>query len=165
MGITDLPEEMFGKLMSISDELMWRYFELLSFRSMGDIETLRRSAEEGANPRDIKYQLALEIVARFHSSGDAQRAQKAFVERFQKGALPTELNEVHLDNDGKAMPITQVMRGAGLVTSTSEGFRLIEQGAVRIDGERVSDRKLEIRSGTRMVLQVGKRRVARIHLA
>ena len=165
VGITDLPEEMFGKLMSISDELMWRYFELLSFRSIGDIETLRRSAEEGANPRDIKYQLALEVVARFHSSGDAQRAQKAFVERFQKGALPTELNEVHLDNDGKAMPITQVMRGAGLVTSTSEGFRLIEQGAVRIDGERVSDRKLEIRSGTRMVLQVGKRRVARIHLA
>ena len=165
VGITDLPEEMFGKLMSISDELMWRYFELLSFRSMGDIETLRRSAEEGANPRDIKYQLALEVVARFHSSGDAQRAQKAFVERFQKGALPTELNEVHLDNDGKAMPITQVMRSAGLVTSTSEGFRLIEQGAVRIDGERVSDRKLEIRSGTRMVLQVGKRRVARIHLA
>ena len=165
VGITDLPEEMFGKLMSISDELMWRYFELLSFRSIGDIETLRRSAEEGANPRDIKYQLALEIVARFHSSGDAQRAQKAFVERFQKGALPTELNEVNLDNDGKAMPITQVMRSAGLVTSTSEGFRLIEQGAVRIDGERVSDRKLEIRSGTRMVLQVGKRRVARIHLA
>lgn len=164
IGITEPAAEMFGKLMSISDDLMWRYFELLSFRSVVEIRALRRSTEEGANPRDVKYELALEIVTRFHSKSAADRAKRAFVDRFQKGVLPEDLQEVDVDSKGEGMSVTHVMRAAGLVASTSEGLRLIDQGAVRIDGERVSDRALQLPRGSRVVVRVGKRRVARINL-
>jgi tyrosyl-tRNA synthetase len=143
---------------------MWRYFELLSFRSVVEIRALRRSTEEGANPRDVKYELALEIVTRFHSKSAADRAKRAFVDRFQKGVLPEDLQEVDVDSKGEGMSVTHVMRAAGLVASTSEGLRLIDQGAVRIDGERVSDRALQLPRGSRVVVRVGKRRVARINL-
>ena len=164
VGITEPPEEMFGKLMSISDDLMWRYFELLSFLSVVEVRALRRSTEEGANPRDVKYELALEIVTRFHSKGAARLAKQAFIDRFQKGVLPEDLQDVEVDSKSEKMPLTHVMRAAGLVASTSEGLRMIEQGAVRIDGERVSDRALQLRRGSRVVIQVGKRRVARINV-
>jgi tyrosyl-tRNA synthetase len=123
VGVDEAPLEMFGKLMSISDDLMWRYFELLSFRSVVEISALRRSTEEGANPRDVKYELALEIVARFHSKSAADRAKQAFVDRFQKGVLPEDLQEVDVDSKGEGMSVTHVMRAAGLVASTSEGLR------------------------------------------
>ena len=164
VGITEPPEEMFGKLMSISDDLMWRYFELLSFLSAVEVRALRRSTEEGANPRDVKYELALEIVTRFHSKGAARLAKQAFIDRFQKGVLPEDLRDVEVDSKSEKMPLTHAMRAAGLVASTSEGLRMIEQGAVRIDGERVSDRALQLRRGSRVVIQVGKRRVARINV-
>ncbi len=162
IGINEAPEDMFGKLMSISDELMWRWFELLSFRPMGEIEALRRSVGEGANPRDIKFQLGQEIVTRFHDRAAAEAAQAAFIARFQKGALPDEMPEVTLPGEDGGLGIASLMKGAGLVGSTSEAFRLIAQGAVRCDGDRVEDRNLEIRAGNTHVIQVGKRRIARV---
>jgi tyrosyl-tRNA synthetase len=163
IGINEAPDEMFGKLMSISDDLMWRYFELLSFRALSEIAGLRRSVGEGANPRDIKFQLGQEIVTRFHDHAAAQAAQAAFIARFQKGALPDEIPEVTLPGgDGGGLGIAALMKGAGLVGSTSEAFRMIAQGAVRCDGERVEDRNLELRTGNSHIIQVGKRRIARV---
>ncbi len=162
IGINEPPEEMFGKLMSISDRLMWRYFELLSFRPLADIERLRQSVAEGANPRDIKFQLGQEIVARFHDAAAAEAAQAVFIARFQKGALPEDMPEVTLQGEGGELGVASVMKGAGLVGSTSEAFRMIKQGAVRLDSERIEDRAMALKSGNTYVIQVGKRRFARV---
>ncbi len=162
IGITDPPEEMFGKLMSISDELMWRYLELLSFRSMGEIEGWRKEAAEGLNPRDVKIRLAEEMVERFHSREDARRAHEAFVARFRKGALPDEMPEFELPAKDGGLPVANLLKDAGLVASTSEALRMIKQGAVRIDGERIADRGLILGAGRARVCQVGKRRFARV---
>ncbi|MBI1733120.1 MAG: tyrosine--tRNA ligase [Gammaproteobacteria bacterium] len=162
IGVNEPPNEMFGKLMSISDSLMWRYFELLSFRPHAQIQRFRRDAEQGVNPRDIKFHLAEEITARFHDEQAAVRARNEFIERFQKGALPENMEEKTVAAAGGAIPIANVLRESGLVATTSDGVRLIKQGAVRVDGERISDTKMRIPAGTHHVYQVGKRRVARV---
>ena len=165
IGITEPPDEMFGKLMSISDDLMWRYFELLSFRPMSEIEELRRQVRDGANPRDIKFLLAEEIVARFHDREAATRARENFINRFRKGAMPEEMPEVELQAPEEGLPIANLLKEAGLVNSTSEGLRMLKQGAVKLDGERVEDRGLRLQGGTEVVAQVGKRRFARVKIA
>ena len=164
VGITDAPGEMFGKLMSISDDLMWRYFELLSFRSLDDIEGLKRSVGSGMNPRDAKFELALEIVARFHDDTAAEAAKQEFIARFREGAMPEDMPELTLEAQEGGLGIAHLLKGAGLVSSTSEAFRMIKQGAVRIDGERVEDRGLTIDAGSTNVYQVGRRRFARVSL-
>ena len=164
VGITDAPDDMFGKLMSISDDLMWRYFELLSFKSLADIAVLRKSVQDGANPRDVKFELAKEIVTRFHSEADADRSQKNFVDRFSQGVLPEDLDETALDSAGLGLGLAQAIKAAGLASSTSEAMRLVGQGAVRLDGERLEDPKKVLEVGTKGVLQVGKRRLARINI-
>jgi tyrosyl-tRNA synthetase len=164
IGITDPPAEMFGKLMSVSDELMWRYFEVLSFRTLEDIGGLKKQVEDGLNPRDAKFELALEIVTRFHDRGHAQAARDEFVARFQQGAAPTEMPEVTLSTENGRLGIAYLLKAAGLVTSTSEAFRMIVQGAVKIDGERIEDRDLTLGAGTAHVYQVGRRRFARVSL-
>jgi tyrosyl-tRNA synthetase len=164
VGITEPPGEMFGKLMSISDDLMWRYFEVLSFRSLEDIADLRRRVEEGMNPRDVKFELAMEIVARFHDDGAAEGAKQEFISRFREGAMPEDMPELTLEAEGGALGLAHLLKGAGLVSSTSEAFRMIKQGAVRIDGERVEDRSLTIDAGSTNVYQVGRRRFARVSL-
>ena len=164
VGITDAPGEMFGKIMSISDELMWRYFELLSFRTLDDIEGLRQRVSGGANPRDIKFELALELVERFHDAGAADAARNEFVARFQQGAMPEDMPEMTLDSRDGRLGIAHLLKEAGLVSSTSEAFRMIKQGAVRIDGVRVEDRSLEIEAGTTNIYQVGKRKFSRVSL-
>ena len=165
IGITESPNEMFGKLMSVSDDLMWRYFELLSFKSTADIESLKREVEAGLNPRDVKFQLAEEIIERFHDRNASVRARESFIARFQKGALPDDIPEVNLRSRDGALPIANVLKDSGLVASTSEALRMIAQGAVRINGERIERKGLEIKAGTTMVFQVGKRRFARITLS
>ncbi|MDG4595825.1 MAG: tyrosine--tRNA ligase [Candidatus Contendobacter sp.] len=163
VGIRDEPNEMFGKLMSVSDELMWRYFELLSFRPTREIaEWRRQTAQEGLNPRDVKFKLAGELVDRFHGAGAGRRALAEFVERFQKGSLPEEVAEVSVQARDGRLPIANLLKEAGLVASTSEALRSIQQGAVRIDGERVENRNLELQAGSRHIYQVGKRRVAAV---
>ena len=165
IGINEPADEMFGKIMSISDELMWRYFELLSFRPMAEIERLRREvAEQAINPRDVKFQLAEEIVARFHDQSTARAAHERFVARFQKGALPEDMPAVVLRVPAEGLPIARLLKEAGLTGSTSEAMRMIRQGAVRIDGERVTDEKLLLAPGAEHVCQVGKRRFARVAL-
>ncbi len=164
VGITEPPGEMFGKLMSISDDLMWRYFEVLSFRSLEDIAKLRKRVEDGMNPRDAKFELAMEIVARFHDDGAAEAAKQEFISRFREGAMPEDMPELTLDAEGGTLGIAHLLKGAGLVSSTSEAFRMIKQGAVRIDGERVEDRSLTIDAGSTNVYQVGRRRFARVSL-
>jgi len=165
IGITDSPGEMFGKLMSISDDLMWRYFEVLSFRSLDDIAGLKKAVADGMNPRDAKFELGVEIVARFHDDGAAEGARQEFISRFQKGAMPDEIPEVSLDAEDGKLGIAHLLRGAGLVGSTSEAFRMIKQGAVKIDGERVEDRALHVEAGSTHIYQVGKRKFARVTLA
>ncbi len=162
IGINEPPDEMFGKLMSVSDELMWRYFELLSFRPLQEIVQLKQDVAQGTNPRDIKFQLGQEMVARFHDRAAAEAAQANFVARFQKGAMPDDMPDVALQGEGGSLGIANVLKGASLTGSTSEAFRMIKQGAVRIDGERVTDRDLSIGAGSTHVLQVGKRRFARV---
>ncbi len=162
IGITDAPDEMFGKLMSISDDLMWRYFELLSFRSMAEIGQFQQQVEEGANPRDIKFLLAEELITRFHDSASATKARDGFIARFQKGAMPDEMDEVSLEAGSEGLPISNLLKDAGLVDSTTDARRMIKQGAVKIDGERVDDINLKISAGTEAVFQVGKRRFARV---
>jgi tyrosyl-tRNA synthetase len=161
IGITEPPQEVFGKLMSISDGLMWRYFDLLSFRASQDIASLKRDVDAGANPRDIKIQLAQELVARFHGKLHADRALEDFLARFQRGALPEDMPELSIT----AAPIAQVMKQAGLAASTSEAMRLIDGGGVRLDGEKVSDKALMLPVGATLVLQVGKRKFARVTLS
>jgi len=165
IGISEPPDEMFGKLMSISDKLMWRYFELLSFRPLGEIEQLRQDVSEGANPRDVKFQLGQEIVARFHDKAAAATAQANFIARFQKGALPEEMPELTVTGTDGELGIASLLKEAALVGSTSDAFRMIKQGAVRIDGERISNKGLAIQSGSTHVFQVGKRRFARVTVA
>jgi tyrosyl-tRNA synthetase len=165
IGITEPPGEMFGKLMSISDDLMWRYFELLSFRSLDDISALRQAVDEGRNPRDVKFELGVEIVTRFHDEAAAEAARQEFISRFREGAMPEDMPEVTLEAQDGTLGIAHVLKGAGLVSSTSEAFRMIKQGAVRIDGERVEDRGLSIDAGSTNVYQVGRRRFARVSLA
>ena len=162
IGITDAPEDMYGKLMSVSDELMWRYFELLSFRSMGEIEGLRHSVQEGRNPRDIKMELAAELVQRFHSAAAADKAAQNFVARFRKGQLPEDMPEITLSTGDGGVMIGNLLKEAGLASSTSEAMRMIKQGAVKVGGQRVNDTRLLIRSGATEVYQVGKRRFARV---
>lgn len=164
IGITDAPDEMFGKVMSISDELMWRYFELLSFRGLEDIAALKQQIARGANPRDTKFELAGELVARFHSKEAAERAQQAFVDRFQKGAMPEEIAECVLAAVEGGLPIANALKEAGLVSSTSEAHRMIKQGAVRIDGEKLEDRDRVFASGDVVICQVGKRKFAKIRV-
>ncbi|MEL6870505.1 MAG: tyrosine--tRNA ligase [Pseudomonadota bacterium] len=165
IGITDAPDDMFGKLMSVSDDLMWRYFELLSFRGLAQINALRERIAEGANPRDIKFELAHEIVARFHSQAAAEKAQESFVARFRNNAIPDDLPTVSLQAPDGELGIAHVLKQAGLVASTSEAFRMIKQGAVRIDAQRVEDRAMALVVGADCVVQVGKRKFARIVLA
>jgi len=151
-------------LMSISDKLMWRYFELLSFRSLKEIEAFKLAVNEGKNPRDIKFELALEIVARFHNEDLAEKAKHEFISRFQKGAVPSEMPEHSLEVLDGEMGVAHILKYAGLVTSTSEAFRMIKQGAVKIDGERVDSKDITISAGTTHIYQVGKRRFAKIEL-
>jgi len=165
IGITDAPGEMFGKLMSISDDLMWRYFELLSFRTLDDIAGLKKRVDQGLNPRDAKFELALEIVERFHDASAAEAAKDEFIARFQRGAMPEEMPELSLESNDGRMGVAHLLKDAGLVSSTSEAFRMIKQGAVRIDGVKVEDRGLEIDAGTTGVYQVGKRKFARVSLS
>ena len=162
IGIHESPEEMFGKIMSISDELMWRYFELLSFQPEVTIGAWRRDVEEGANPRDIKFHLARELVARFHDQAAAAKAQENFIARFQKGELPEDLPEKTLQSTAGSISISAVLKEADLTKTTSEARRMVQQGAVRLDGERITDIELEIPAGASHVIQVGKRRFARI---
>jgi len=165
VGIAEAPGEMFGKIMSISDDLMWRYFEVLSFRSLEDIEKLKQAVADGLNPRDAKFELGREIVARFHDDAAAEGAQREFIERFQKGAMPDEIPEMALDSQDGKLGLAHLLKSVGLVSSTSEAFRMIKQGAVRIDGERVEDRGLSVAAGSTHVYQVGKRKFARVTLA
>ncbi len=162
IAITDPPDEMFGKVMSISDDLMWRYFELLSFRPMSEIEAFRRAVSEGENPRDIKFRLAEELVARFHDAASAERSRNGFIARFQKGVIPDDIPRLDLPAREGGLPIANLLKEAGLVKSTSDALRMIGQGAVRVDGQRVEDRALQLQSGTTHVYQVGKRRFARV---
>jgi tyrosyl-tRNA synthetase len=164
IGITDAPGDMFGKLMSVSDDLMWRYFELLSFRTLDDIAGLRRRVEEGLNPRDAKFELGLELVERFHDASAATAAKEEFISRFQQGAMPEDMPELSLASKDGRLGIAHLLKEAGLVSSTSEAFRMIKQGAVRIDGVRVEDRGLEIDAGSTGIYQVGKRKFSRISL-
>ena len=164
VGITEPPGEMFGKLMSVSDELMWRYFELLSFRSLDDIAGLRARVDDGMNPRDAKFELAMEIVERFHDAASAAAARDEFVARFQQGAMPEDMPAVTLQARDGQLGIAHLLKDAGLVASTSEAFRMIKQGAVRIDGVRVEDRSLQIDAGSTCVYQVGKRKFSRVSL-
>ena len=164
IGITEPAGEMFGKVMSISDELMWRYFELLSFRPLQEIAGLKTAVADGRNPRDVKFELAAEIVARFHDSGAARAAQAEFISRFQKGAMPEDIEEVSVASRDGGLGIAHLLKEAGLVASTSEAFRMIRQGAVRIDGERLEDRARAIDAGSTHVYQVGKRRFAKVSL-
>ncbi len=165
IGINEAPTEMFGKIMSLSDELMWRYYELLSFRPMSEIGQFKADIENGANPRDIKILLAKEIIARFHSQEDAEAAHQDFIQRFQKNAMPDDMPEVALQADGDGMAIANLLKEAGLVGSTSEGMRMIKQGAVKQDGEKLGDSRLVVAAGTTAVFQVGKRKFARVTLA
>ena len=162
IGITDHPDEMFGKIMSISDELMWRYFELLSFKAMTEIQQYKQDIEAGANPRDVKFILAEEIVDRFHSQTDATRARENFVARFQKGAIPEDIPEKRLLSPGASMSISLVLKEAGLASSTSEARRSIRGGGVRVDGVRVEDEVLELPPGSTYLIQKGKRHFARV---
>jgi tyrosyl-tRNA synthetase len=162
IGISEPANEMFGKLMSISDDLMWRYFELLSFRPLDEVEKLKQDVQQGMNPRDAKFQLGQEIVARFHDQAAAESAQAAFIARFQKGAMPDEMPELTLDANGGEIKIANLLKDASLTGSTSDAFRMIKQGAVRVDGERITDKGLSITAGNTHVFQVGKRRFARV---
>ncbi len=164
IGITDAPGEMFGKIMSISDDLMWRYFEVLSFRTLADLRALRKAVDDGKNPRDAKFELGREIVARFHSEAAADEAMQEFVSRFQQGAMPDEIPAVELECSSGKIGIAHLLKGAELVSSTSEALRMIKQGAVKIDGVRIDDRSLEIDAGHTNIYQVGKRRFARVSL-
>lgn len=162
VGITEPPQEIFGKLMSVSDELMWDYLELLSFESMATIAQWRAEVEQGRNPRDIKVLLAKEMVARFHDQQAADQALAEFEARFRQGVLPEDMPEAAVDAVDGGVGIAQLLKQAGLVGSTSEALRMIAQGAVKLDGERVSDKALQLAAGTSVVAQVGKRKFARV---
>jgi tyrosyl-tRNA synthetase len=165
IAIHDAPEQMFGKLMSISDALMWRYFELLSFRPLSEIAALRKAMDEGRNPRDIKFELAREIVTRFHTAADAERAQSDFSTRFQQGATPADLAERVMAIDGGSARLTAILKDLGFVASNSEASRKIQEGAVRVNQEKVVSHSHELLTGNTYVVSVGKRHFAKIRLA
>ena len=164
VGVDEAPEDMFGKIMSISDELMWRWFELLSFKSNDEIKSLKKAAAGGENPRDIKFLLAIEIVDRFHAEGDGEKCKENFLQRFQKGKLPENIEEISLDIEGSSILLTNLLKESGLTASVSESSRMIKQGAVKIDQEKVTDLKLEITKNTDAIYQVGKRKIMRIKI-
>ncbi|MGI2257821.1 tyrosine--tRNA ligase [Shewanella sp. GXUN23E] len=164
IGVSEAPDEMFGKIMSISDELMWRYYELLSFRPLAEIAQLKADVDAGANPRDTKILLAKEIIARFHDEDAAQKAHQNFIDRFQKGAIPDDIEEVTLAA-GEGMAIANLLKEAGLVGSTSDAMRMIKQGAVKMDGDKLDDAKLMLNAGVCAVFQVGKRKFAKVTLS
>lgn len=165
IGLTDSPQEMFGKIMSISDTLMWRYYELLSFRPLAEIASLRDRIAQGGNPRDAKMELGVEIVDRFHGAGAGEAARRAFVEQFSRGAPPDNIPELTIAVPAEGIAIGRLLKEAGLVASNAEGARMVEQRAVRVDGERVEDRGASFPPGASLLLQVGSRRYARVQLA
>ncbi len=165
IGINEPANDMFGKIMSISDDLMWRYFELLSFKPLAEIATFKTQVDNGVNPRDIKFILAKELISRFHSEQAAADAQNDFINRFSKNAIPDDMPEVKLVDDGKGLVFANILKDAGLVASTSEAHRMVKQGAVKIDGERVEDSRQILEIGFSAVVQIGKRKFARIHIA
>lgn len=162
IGINEAPREIFGKVMSISDELMWRYFDLLSFREGAEIDLLKAEVAAGRNPRDVKVILAQELVARFHTAQAAEDALSEFEARFRQGVLPDDMPELMLRGDGRPLPLVQVLKQAGLTASTSEAMRMIEQGGVRVNGDKVSDKACTVAAGETIVLQIGKRRFAKV---
>jgi tyrosyl-tRNA synthetase len=162
IGITEPASEMFGKVMSVSDDLMWRYYELLSFLPSLEIANLRQAVAGGRNPRDVKLDLAEEIAARFHGEEAGRLAREQFLARFQQGAMPDDMPDVAIESGGEPVRLTRLLKEAGLTASTSESTRMIRQGAVRLDGERVADGALELKPGAIVVCQVGKRRFARV---
>ena len=164
IGISEAPGEIFGKLMSVSDELMWRYFDLLSFRSNADLDALRAAVEGGRNPRDVKVELATEIVARFHGQPAAAAATQEFERRYRDRQLPSDIPTTELVSAGTALPIPHVLKESSLAASTSEARRMIKQGAVKIDGARVDDIETQLAAGDCVVIQVGKRRIARVSI-
>lgn len=165
VGITEAPDAKFGKLMSVSDDLMWRYFELLSFRPLNEITALRKAIAEGRNPRDVKFELAKEIVGRFHGVEAAERAQGEFIARFSQKSLPTDLPvQVLQTADPEGESLVGALKAAGLASSNSEAVRKLSEGAVRIDGEKATDRALRLAPGTEVILQVGPRRFVRVKI-
>jgi tyrosyl-tRNA synthetase len=164
IAIDEPATDMFGKLMSISDELMWRYFELLSFRPLIDIRNLRKSLTEGANPRDAKFELAVELVDRFHGAGAGAAERDRFIARFREGALPEQIAETTLACQGDSSKLANVLKDAGLAASTTAAYRLIEQGAVKVDGEKVGSKEAVLKAGSSYLLQAGKRGFARVTL-
>ncbi len=164
VGITDPPDEMFGKLMSVSDDLMWRYFELLSFRTVADIQQLEKKVADGKNPRDCKFELAVEIVDRFHGASAGDKAKRDFIERYRHGKVPDELPIVPVTSAEPALGIAYVLVGANLAASTSEAMRKIAEGAVKVDGRRITKRDASIPVGTTATVQIGKRRITRVEV-
>jgi len=164
IGINETPQDMFGKLMSISDDLMWRYFELLSFAPMAQINEWREETKTGLNPRDVKIKLALEIVERFHNKAAATKAHEDFVSRFTRGQMPDEIDEISLDITEGSIALSNLLKQAGLAPSTSEAMRLIKQGGVKIDGQKIEDTGLRINKGTEHIYQAGKRKFAKINI-
>lgn len=164
IGIKEPADEQFGKLMSLSDDLMWRYFELLSFRPMSEIESYRNQVNEGTNPRDIKFVLGIELVDRFCGKGEGEKARERFIARFQKGAIPDDIAEIELSTTGESIPIANLLKESGLTNSTSDAMRMIKQGAVKRDGEKIDDPKLLIASGEEGVYQVGKRKFSKVKI-
>ena len=164
VGITEAPDEMFGKLMSISDDMMWRYFDLLSFKSNEELAELRQRVTDGGNPRDIKFLLCEEIVERFHDRKAAEMARETFIARFRGGAMPEDIPEKTLDSSGQGIGIAAALTQCGLTSSNSEAFRMVQQGGVRIDGEKISDRSLTLPAGFEGILQVGKRKFCKAHV-
>ena len=162
IGVNEAPDEMFGKIMSISDDLMWRWFELLSFISEAEITSLKQEMDAGKNPRDIKFILAEELVNRFHTAGDGEACKEAFLQRFQKGLMPDDIPNISVDIDGDSIPLVNLLKNTEMVASTSEAARLIKQGGVKIDSEKVEDPKLEIAKGSEAIYQVGKRKFLKI---
>jgi tyrosyl-tRNA synthetase len=164
VGITDAPDEMFGKLMSISDEMMWRYFDLLSFKGNDELEALKQSVADGTNPRDVKFLLCEEIVERFHDRQAAVAARETFIARFRGGAMPEDIPEKTLDSGGAGIGIATALTQCRLTSSNSEAFRMIQQGGVRIDAEKISDRSLQLEAGFEGILQVGKRKFCKVNV-
>ena len=165
VGIDEAPEEMFGKIMSVSDDLMWRWFDLLSFRSNQEIADLKKEQKAGKNPRDIKILLAKELIERFHSEKDAQNAEEAFINRFQKGIIPSDIEEVSISIEGNEIPLPNLLKDVDLVSSTSEAMRMIKQGAVKIDDNKIEDPKATIKKNTSGVFQVGKRKIKKVSIS
>jgi tyrosyl-tRNA synthetase len=164
IGIDESPEEIFGKIMSVSDDLMWRYFDLISEKSPEKINELKAEADKGKNPRDIKINLAVEIVTRFHSEQEAKQAEQNFISRFQKKLIPENIPEKDISIDQDTIPIANALKLSDLVKSSSDGFRMINQGAVKINEQKISDKSTTLKKGEKYLIQVGKRRIANINI-